>query len=126
MVRTRNFYGALEIRDVGEGESAVRALYSGRTIHGLEFLSPARRRTPTTYYGVHSGVGLVLESLADCQPAGGHRGPGRRHFGHLRQERRFLPLLRNQPGSDPCRRGVFRFPAGFSGRHRCCARAMAA
>lgn len=61
VARSRNFYGALEIRDVGEGETAMRTLYSGRTIHGLEFLSPARRRTATTYYGGHSGVGMVLE-----------------------------------------------------------------
>ena len=60
VVRTRNFYGALQIRDIGDGDAAVRALYSGRTIHGLEFLSPALHRTPTTYYGVQSGAGLVL------------------------------------------------------------------
>ena len=60
VVRTRNFYGALQIRDLGDGDSAVRALYSGRTIHGLELLSPALQRTPTTYYGVQSGAGLVL------------------------------------------------------------------
>ena len=60
--RSRNFYGPLQIRDVGEGDSAARALYSGRTIHGLEFLSPAFRRTPTTYFGVESGVGRVLGS----------------------------------------------------------------
>jgi hypothetical protein len=62
VARTRNFYGALEIRDMGEGDAARRALYSGRTIHGLEFLSPSLRRTPTTYYGVRSGAGLVLAS----------------------------------------------------------------
>ena len=62
VLRTRNFYGALQIRDSGEGDSAVRTLYSGRTIHGLELLSPARRRTPTTYYGVQSGAGRALES----------------------------------------------------------------
>ena len=61
VARSRNFYGALEIRDVGEGEAAMRTLYSGRTIHGLEFLSPARRRTGTTYYGRHSGAGMVFE-----------------------------------------------------------------
>jgi SAM-dependent methyltransferase len=60
VVRTRNFYGALQIREMGDGDSAVRALYSGRTIHGLELLSPALQRTPTTYYGVQSGAGLVL------------------------------------------------------------------
>jgi SAM-dependent methyltransferase len=62
VVRSRDFYGSMEIRETGEGISATRALYSGRTIHGLEFLSPALRRTPATYYGVHSGVGLVLGS----------------------------------------------------------------
>jgi SAM-dependent methyltransferase len=67
-VRSRNFYGALQIRDIGEGESAARVLYSGRTIHGLEFRSPARRRTPATYYGPQSGVGRVLGS-----PATGNR-----------------------------------------------------
>ncbi len=60
ITRSRSFYGALQIMDSGSGISAVRKLYSGRTIHGLEFLSPALRRTPTTYYGVHSGVGRVL------------------------------------------------------------------
>jgi len=62
VVRTRNFYGTLEVREFGEGDAAVRALYSGRTIHGLEFVSPALQRTPTTYYGVESGAGLVLEA----------------------------------------------------------------
>jgi SAM-dependent methyltransferase len=61
-VRTRNFYGTLEVREFGEGDAAVRALYSGRTIHGLEFLSPALQRTPTTYYGVQSGSGRVLKA----------------------------------------------------------------
>ena len=62
IVRTRNFYGVLQIRDLGDGDSAVRTLYSGGTIHGLELLSPALRHTPTTYYGVQSGAGLVLKS----------------------------------------------------------------
>jgi hypothetical protein len=60
VARSRNFYGVLQINDVGEGEAAMRTLYSGRTIHGLEFLAPARRRTATTYYGPHSGVGKAL------------------------------------------------------------------
>ena len=37
-------------------------MYSGRTIHGLELVSPARRRAPTTYYGVQSGAGRAFES----------------------------------------------------------------
>jgi SAM-dependent methyltransferase len=70
VVRTRNFYGALQIRDVGNGDSAMRALYSGRTLHGLELLDLARRSTPTTYYGVQSGAGLVL---AKSLPAANRR-----------------------------------------------------
>lgn len=61
--RTRNFYGVLQIRDIGDGDTAARAMYSGRTLHGLEFLSPGLRRTPTTYYGVQSGVGLTFGAL---------------------------------------------------------------
>jgi len=56
----RNFYGALQIRDSGQGDLAVRTLYNGRTVHGVQFLSPARRRTPTAYYGTRSGIGLLL------------------------------------------------------------------
>jgi hypothetical protein len=67
VIRTRNFYGTLEVREFGAGETAVRALYSGRTIHGLEFVMPALQRTPTTYYGVQSGAGRVLE---DSRSAG--------------------------------------------------------
>jgi hypothetical protein len=60
VLRTRNFYGALLIRDSGEGKFAARTEYSGHTIHGLEFLSPLLRRTPTTYYGAQSGAGRVF------------------------------------------------------------------
>jgi len=56
----RNFYGTLQVRDSGEGDLAVRTLYNGRTEHGVQFLSPARRRIPTAYYGVQSGIGRLL------------------------------------------------------------------
>lgn len=59
----RNFYGTLEIRDGGEGERAVRMLYSGRTMHGLQFLAASRRRVPGAYYGLESGAGRVLEAV---------------------------------------------------------------
>ena len=39
----------------------MRTLYSGRTVHGLQFLSTSRRRRPTAYYGTRSGVGLLLD-----------------------------------------------------------------
>jgi hypothetical protein len=60
VVHMRNFYGALQVSDTGEGDSAFRSLYNGSTLHGVEFLSPGRNRLPTTYYGPQSGVGQVL------------------------------------------------------------------
>jgi hypothetical protein len=60
LLRERNFYGTLRVTDSGEGDRAVRKLFSGRTVHGVEFLSPARRREPTAYYGEQSGAGLAL------------------------------------------------------------------
>jgi len=59
----RNFYGVLEVRDRGEGEMAVRTLYNGRTIHGVEYLAPDRRRIPVAYYGPDSGIGRLFGAL---------------------------------------------------------------
>ena len=110
VVRTRNFYGALQIRDSGEGDSAARALYSGRTIHGLAIPVPC---PPAHSYDLlrrpNRASGRVLGSSRHGEAARGNRGAGRRHAGRLRQERRFLPLLRNQSGGDPGRHGVFDF-----------------
>jgi hypothetical protein len=64
VVHRRNFYGVLEVTDSGDGDSAVRSLYNGKTTHGAQFLAPARSRQPTAYYGLQSGVGHALQSLA--------------------------------------------------------------
>jgi hypothetical protein len=63
VVRERNFYGTLQIRNRGEGAEATRTLYNGRTAHGVEFLSPERAQTPTAYYGTESGAGLLFRAL---------------------------------------------------------------
>jgi hypothetical protein len=55
---SRNFYGAMRIRDRG----GVRTLFNGRTVHGIEFLDPARSQSPTGYYGRRSGVGRLLDT----------------------------------------------------------------
>ncbi len=60
VIHTRNFYGALQVSDAGAGESAVRTLYNGKTLHGVEFLAADRSRLPTAYYGPESGAGRVL------------------------------------------------------------------
>jgi SAM-dependent methyltransferase len=62
LLRLRNFYGALRVVDSGTGSIAVRALYNGTILHGLQFQSPSQSRFPTTYYGPQSGAGLAIAS----------------------------------------------------------------
>jgi len=66
----RNFYGALKVYDQGSpGEpDSLRGLLHGTINHGEQFLTPARRRLPTTYYGEESGIGIAIR---DRQLAGG-------------------------------------------------------
>jgi SAM-dependent methyltransferase len=61
-VLVRNFYGALRVRDSGPATQldATRTLTHGTINHGEEFLNPARRDLPTTYYGPDTGVGLAI------------------------------------------------------------------
>jgi SAM-dependent methyltransferase len=65
-VLARNFYGGLRVSDSGSPmeDDAMRTLVHGTITHGRQFLSPARRRRPTTYYGPKSGVGLALQDRA--------------------------------------------------------------
>jgi hypothetical protein len=53
----RNFYGALRVVESG----GARVLYHGTIKHGSQFLADSRRRWPTSYYGLPSGIGLTLE-----------------------------------------------------------------
>ena len=61
-VLVRNFYGALKVEDSGPPSDldAVRSLTHGTINHGNQFLNPARRRWPTTYYGPNTGVGIAI------------------------------------------------------------------
>jgi SAM-dependent methyltransferase len=58
----RNFYGSLRVRDSGSPTEldATRTLTHGTINHGEQFLNPARRDLPTTYYGPGTGVGLAI------------------------------------------------------------------
>ena len=60
----RNFYGALISLDVHRENPAddLRQLYHGSVKHGEQFLLPARRREPTSYYGPSAGIGRALAS----------------------------------------------------------------
>ena len=57
--QTRNFYGIVSVAERAENEPLDHdyALYSGSILHGTQFVAPAKRHFPTTYYGPASGVG---------------------------------------------------------------------
>ncbi len=61
----RNFYGTLMTLDVERADPSdnARQLYHGSVKHGEQYLAPERRREPTAYYGVTSGVGRAIDSL---------------------------------------------------------------
>jgi hypothetical protein len=67
---SRNFYGVLRVAaaDLDEPHMAMHRLVHGRIVHGMQFLADDRRQIPTSYYGEHSGVGLVLQHLGDGRP----------------------------------------------------------
>jgi hypothetical protein len=68
----RNFYGTLITLDAQRDNPAdnVRQMYHGSVKHGEQYLAPARRREPTTYYGATSGVGRAIaqKAAAPIQP----------------------------------------------------------
>ncbi len=58
--RERSYFGVYTVR----GDGAVRELDHGTTVHGLQLRgSPARERTPTTYYVANSGIGQAMQAL---------------------------------------------------------------
>lgn len=64
----RNFYGALRVEQLEDNHHKIRELTHGTITHGLQFLSPALRHVPTTYYAWSSGVGLAWQVLAVSGP----------------------------------------------------------
>ncbi|MBZ5617940.1 MAG: fused MFS/spermidine synthase [Acidobacteriia bacterium] len=61
-VAVRNFYGELRVQDSGPASVpySTRTLIHGTIDHGEQYLDPARRGYPTTYYGPHTGVGIAI------------------------------------------------------------------
>jgi hypothetical protein len=70
LTELRSFHGTLRIEDLPapDGAGTVRYLTHGGTRHGQQFLLPARRDAPTTYYGRPSGIGILLDELAPGRP----------------------------------------------------------
>jgi MFS family permease len=61
----RNFYGALEVSESSKDEPDEHflSMIHGLTVHGRQYVSPAKRALPLTYYGPESGVGRTLAFL---------------------------------------------------------------
>jgi spermidine synthase len=60
----RSFYGALRVTHSSVMGEEVRTLYHGTVQHGSQFVEPARRGEPTSYYGRESGAGLAIASFS--------------------------------------------------------------
>ncbi|HUQ74786.1 MAG TPA: fused MFS/spermidine synthase [Burkholderiales bacterium] len=68
-VANRSFYGVLRVKEYGTGKfgdaSHLRRLVHGTIMHGEQYMSPERRRKPSTYYTETSGIGLAIHSKQD-------------------------------------------------------------
>lgn len=67
-VSARNFYGVVSVVERDSDDPAHHSvnLYSGRIVHGLQFVDAAKKHEPTTYYGRASGIGQVLAKAGGC------------------------------------------------------------
>lgn len=67
-IATRNFYGAIRVKDYGPPEH-IRTLRHGPILHGGQWLKDeGTRRRATTYYSPASGFGLALGALRSRGP----------------------------------------------------------
>ena len=66
-VAKRSFYGVLRVKEYGEpgDDSHLRRLVHGTIMHGEQYMSEARRRTPTTYYTETSGIAAAIRAKQD-------------------------------------------------------------
>jgi spermidine synthase len=62
VLNTRNFFGVLTVWEDYRDKPSMHqyVLQHGTTLHGLQFVDPAKHLQPTSYYGHSSGAGLAL------------------------------------------------------------------
>jgi len=65
VMNSRNFFGVLTVwEDDREDPTRHRyALQHGTTVHGFQYVDPARRLMPTAYYGPSGGAGLAIANF---------------------------------------------------------------
>jgi SAM-dependent methyltransferase len=68
--RARNFFGVVSVTATSprDPDDAVLAIYHGKTLHGSQFRSPARRMVPTEYFSSTSGAGILLRHFKAGEP----------------------------------------------------------
>ena len=66
----RNFYGILRVKEKHPEQPDLHqyALLHGRTIHGSQYVTPARRRLPTAYYIETGGAGIAIRQWRRLSP----------------------------------------------------------
>jgi hypothetical protein len=123
----RNFYSGLRVHDSVPSTdwAATRSLTVGTINHGEQFLNPARRDLPTTYFGPNSGVALAIRAKQRTGPirvgviglgtgtiaAYGRTGDYYRYY-------EINPLVRRLSMPDPATEATqFTFLAGCKARH---------
>jgi hypothetical protein len=70
LVRVRNFYGTLLVRETHTPAQAVtvRTLVNGSIQHGVQWFAEDFRRTPISYYPENSGIGLAIRDCCGTSP----------------------------------------------------------
>lgn len=58
----RSFFGVVRVSQAKSGDSDLRVLTHGSTVHGMQYLDDTRRKLATSYFGKATGVGLALDS----------------------------------------------------------------
>ena len=63
MLMTRNFYGTLRVKQHGRGDdpNTTRSLVHGVINHGWQYVDPALRMQPISYFGPASGIARALD-----------------------------------------------------------------
>jgi len=66
----RDFYGTIRVFELPtpDAKGKLRCLSHVGTRHGQQYLDPARRATPTIYFTHRTGIGMLLDELADRPP----------------------------------------------------------
>ncbi len=72
----RGFYGAIRVEETidEQGRPELHQLVHGTTIHGYQFVDPARRSTPTSYYGPTGPLGQLMTSVRSARGSLGRVG----------------------------------------------------